>query len=44
MVGDMYLLDLGPDHGTVVLDIEAVARLPDDGILFAFEARVVYEV
>ncbi|KAF2175851.1 hypothetical protein K469DRAFT_701401 [Zopfia rhizophila CBS 207.26] len=44
MVGDMYLLDLGPDHGIVALDIEAVARLPDDRILFAFEARVVYEV
>lgn len=38
------LLDFGPDHGLVVMDIEAVARLPDDRILFAFEARVAYEL
>lgn len=44
IVGDIYLLELGPDHGTVALDIEAVAALPDNRILFAFEGKVECEV
>ncbi|KAF2647414.1 hypothetical protein K491DRAFT_685549 [Lophiostoma macrostomum CBS 122681] len=43
IVGDLWFMDLGPGHGTVVLDVEAVARLPDGKVLFAFEARVLYE-
>jgi hypothetical protein len=40
LVGDFFMLDLDPEHGSATWDIEAVARLPSDEILFAFEARV----
>lgn len=43
IVGDFPVLHIGFDHGTMKWDIEVVARLPDDRILFAFEARVEYE-
>ena len=44
MVGDIYIFDWWPRHRPVVLDVEAVARLPDERVLFAFEGRVKYEV
>jgi hypothetical protein len=44
IVGDLYFMDIGPGHGIVVLDMEAVARLPDERVLFAFEARVLYKL
>ena len=43
MVGDFFVLDFEPGHGTVQWDVEAIARLPDDRILFAFEAAVKYD-
>lgn len=44
MVGDLPLLNLEPGRAVCVDDVEAVARLPDERILFAFEARVWYKV
>jgi len=41
MVGDFFMLDLDPEPGKATWDIEAVARLPSDEILFSFEARVI---
>lgn len=43
MVGDFFMLDLYPEPGCEVWDIEAVARLPTDEVLFAFEARMKIE-
>jgi hypothetical protein len=43
LVGDILLWTWGHEHETVVLDIEAVAMLPDERILFAFGAKVEYE-
>jgi hypothetical protein len=43
IVGDFLVLCIGQDHGNMAWDIEAVARLPDHRILFAFEARVEYK-
>jgi hypothetical protein len=40
LVGDFFMLDIDPEPGSAVWDIEVVGRLPDDKILFAFEARV----
>ncbi|KAF2786099.1 hypothetical protein K505DRAFT_290301 [Melanomma pulvis-pyrius CBS 109.77] len=45
IVGDLWLIAWDPEgHRTVDLDIKAVARMPDDRVLFAFEASVSYEV
>lgn len=44
MVGDLPLLNLEPGRAVCVDDVEAVARLPDGRVLFAFEARVGYKV
>lgn len=44
MVGDLPLLNLIPGSAFCVDDVEAVARLPDRRVLFAFEARVGYKV
>lgn len=45
MIGDLHLLQPGlqPGHGVMDWVIEVVARLPDDRILFSFQARVTYE-
>lgn len=45
ILADMWLTAWDPEgHGTVVFDIEAVARLPDERILFAFEATLSWQV
>jgi hypothetical protein len=44
MVGDYINLQFGPDHGRIEADVEVIARLPDERVLFAFQAWVSYEV
>jgi hypothetical protein len=44
IVGDFFNLQYGHDHGTVEALVRAIARLPDDRVLFAFEAWVKAEV
>ncbi|KAH7074079.1 hypothetical protein FB567DRAFT_553573 [Paraphoma chrysanthemicola] len=43
IVGDFMNVNFDPGHGTEVWDLEAVARLPDDRILFSFGARVQWD-
>ncbi|KAH7069914.1 hypothetical protein BKA63DRAFT_494112 [Paraphoma chrysanthemicola] len=43
IVGDFINLNFDPHHGTAIWDFEAVARLPDDRILFSFGARVQWD-
>jgi hypothetical protein len=38
----MFMFSSGREHGTDVWDIEIIAKLPDDRILFAFQGRVTY--
>lgn len=42
IVGDSFVLHFGHDHGTAEWDMEVVAKLPNGGILFAFEGRIAY--
>jgi hypothetical protein len=44
MVGNYINLHFGPDHGMIEADVKVIARLPDERVLFAFEAWVSYEV
>jgi hypothetical protein len=40
IVGDVFNMNIGFDHGTAMWDVEAIAKLPDERILFAFGTRV----
>jgi hypothetical protein len=43
LVGDFFMFNGGRDHGHGEWNIEAVAKLPNEDILFAFEALVTYD-